>query len=98
MVLQEQDGRIRVGFAAETMETKEQIETFARIAVSISTDDVEALVEAYNRLDTIGPLFDPTAYWDVLATKDGHIALAKAFLGFRRAIDRIVSGEGTSGR
>lgn len=100
MVIQRQaNGTIAVGFTSDVMETKQQIETFAMLCATIPTSDVEALIAQYNHLDTIGPIFDPTAYMHVLNTKGQHTALAAAFLSFRREIDKLMpapekTGEG----
>jgi hypothetical protein len=78
--------RLRAWFAqescmtVETMTTKDQIDTFARMALMIPLADVEAVARDIELTHTIMPLTDPTAYRDLLRTLPGHTALVRAFL------------------
>jgi hypothetical protein len=78
----------------ETMTTKDQIDTFARMALLIPLADVEAVAEEIELTHTILPLTDPTAYRDLLRTLPGHTALVRAFLRFRRDLEHLVNEEG----
>lgn len=93
MVLQQHpDGRIDVGFTADTMETKHQIEMIASLAIRIEPDAIAKLLQQYNHLDAIGPIYDPTAYGRILNTKGGHERLAVAFSRFRGELQKIMDG------
>lgn len=82
------DGRLVTVLGAKT-----QIETFAMLARRIPTEDAEAVVEWLHTQETLLPILDPTAYMQVAQNIPAHLALASAFLTFRKAIDAIVAAE-----
>ena len=86
-VYRNDDGHVAVGFSAKSMMTKEQIESFSKIALCIDIADVESLVQEYRRLETVGPIFDPTAFMRTRYSLDGHLKLAAAFLKFRTVLE-----------
>ena len=80
-------GHVTVGFSEKSMLTKESIESFSKIAICIDIADVESLVQEYHRLETVGPIFDPTAYMRTSDSLGGHLKLAAAFLKFRTVLE-----------
>lgn len=79
----------QIGLTEKEMETKEFIEMVSRTAFLVKTEDLQALVEKYQRLEITAPIFDPTAYLAVRKTMPGHVKVAKAFLAFRRVLDEL---------
>jgi hypothetical protein len=63
--------------------------SLAQQAALISLEDAVALVDEFGFMHAAMPILDPTGYRKALETSDGHEALAKAFLTFRRALERI---------
>jgi hypothetical protein len=80
------EGFVEVGFTAEAMEAKELVEMIACIAVLVPVEAVEQLVDKYRRVETLAPIFDPTAWIRVQHHAGGHAELARAFLAFRKTI------------
>ncbi len=81
---------IERGVPGSVLETKTQIEMIARLALNIPTEDAEDVAEWLESQHTLLPIFDPTAYIAMGRNIDGHLALAVAFLAFRRALDGLM--------
>lgn len=83
----------KIGLTASQLTTKQLIEAQAFVASAMPTEDIEDLINAYNYIDTIGPIVDPTEWRDLRNTLPKMKALAKAYLEFRRAIDGLAKPE-----
>jgi hypothetical protein len=86
---QNADGFVEVGFSKEAMQAKELVEMIARITVMVPIEVVEGLVEEYRRVETVAPIFDPTAWQGVQRNAGDHAKLAAAFLAFRKVIGEV---------
>ena len=86
-VYRNDDGHVAVGFSEHSMTTKLAIESFSKIALCIDVADVLSLIQEYHRLETVGPIFDPTAFMRTRDSLDGHLKLAAAFLKFRTVLE-----------
>lgn len=65
------------------------ITSAAQIAQFVSVEDVEALINTANSADSIMPIVDPTAW---IKGKDNLVDqrdIARGFLAFRRAIEKV---------
>lgn len=72
---------------------KELIDTACRFALLISTEQAERLVDEIARTDAFMPFTDPTGYRAISRNIPGHLATARAFLAFRRELERELSQE-----
>jgi len=77
-VYRNDDGHVAVGFSEHSMTTKLAIESFSKIALCIDVADVLSLIQEYHRLETVGPIFDPTAFMRTSDNLGGHMKLAAA--------------------
>ena len=77
----------------ELTDTKSQMELIGKLALLMPLADVRAVADGIERVDTILPIADPTAYRDLLGTLAGHRDFVCAFLDFRKALERIVEGK-----
>lgn len=84
-------------FNQDHADIKQQIEIIGQLAMHIPLADAEDVLRAIDRVHTILPIVDPTAYRNILGTIDGHRDLVAAFATFRRELDRIVEA-GAHGR
>jgi len=72
--------------------TKDQITSIAQIAQIVPVADVEDLVREIERTEAFSPIFAPTWFHQHGNHIDGHLALARAFLEFRKSIAKIAEG------
>jgi hypothetical protein len=75
----------------DVLSTKEQIDLICRLALNISTEDVAAVLNDINATHTLMPIMDPTGYNKILRTIGGHTDEVRAFLTFRRALDKMLA-------
>lgn len=61
--------------------TREYIDTVCRMAVLLTPEDVEELLDVMAEYDAIGPLLDPTAYRDA---RDVQKKREKVFIAFSK--------------
>ena len=73
----------------DPLQTKERIDTLTTLATTITVEDAEALVREIERTEAFTPIFDPTWYQKHGKHIQDHLDLARAFLAFRREIDRL---------
>lgn len=81
---------IALGISEDILNTKRQIELLSSLALNIPTDDVAAVAEWIQMQDTLLPIFDPSTWMDVAGNIPDHLAVATAFLAFRRALDKVM--------
>jgi hypothetical protein len=81
--------RIKVGLTAEEVMTLELIQSFSRMAAMIPWEDVQALQDRLSLIDTIAPLFDPSAWLDVQDTFPDHQELVRRFAAFRGWLEQF---------
>jgi hypothetical protein len=72
--------------------TKDQIMSITQIALFVPVADVEDLVREIARTEAFSPIFDPTWFQQNGKHIGGHLALARAFLTFRKSIAEIAEG------
>lgn len=81
---------IQLGISADLLSTKQQIEAYCSLALNIPTEDAAAVAQWIEQQDTLLPIFDPSTWMDVAGNIPDHLAVAVAFLEFRRALDKVV--------
>ncbi len=80
------------GLTVDEMGAKEMIEAVAIVAMNIPLDSAEALVAKYDHVEAIAPVLSPGVWMDVRGTINGHKELARAFLKFRRVLEKLKDG------
>lgn len=73
--------------------TKSQIDTVCQIALMIPVADAEAVLNEMGRMDALMPIVDPTGYRKIMRNVPGHEDEVRAFLTFRRELERIAPKE-----
>ncbi len=78
---------------SDILGTKTVTDNVCRMAMLISLEDATELVDEFGRMDTLMPLIDPTGYMTIRKTAPLHEGMARAFLTFRMALEKIKEAE-----
>jgi hypothetical protein len=79
---------------AELLQAIETIKTCAKIANTVPVDTARDIVNAHSRERTIMPFLNPTHYIQTNRQTEWQGPLLKAFLAFRRELERITKEHG----
>lgn len=85
------EGAVEIGIPERILNNKKLIETMCSLSLNIAIEDAEAVAEWIEQQETVLPIFDPTAYMKVAPNIPGHLAVARAFLTFRKALDHALT-------
>lgn len=58
-------------------------------AAFVTIEEAAAVVAEFERWDTVMPIVDPTAWRETRKTAPDNLALARAFLAFRREVEKL---------
>ncbi len=74
---------------SDIRDVKAIIDNVCRMALFVSHDDAVALVNEFNKMDTLMPILDPTGYRTIMGNMPGHQEAAEAFLEFRDRLEKL---------
>ena len=72
---------------------KARLDTIVRIALMVTPAEATALVNEFNRMDALVPIFDPTWFLANMHNMEHHKRIAQAFAAFRGEIEAVLEEE-----